>query len=59
MSYKTEGYIRVTTVAIGDELHEEWAVAFYHPVASKLDGMLGRDDIHTIDLCMRQSLRQQ
>ena len=48
-----EGCARVTTVTIGDKLHQEWAVAFDNPVASELDGMLGCDDVHTVDLCVR------
>lgn len=42
--------IRVTTVAIGNELHQKWTVAFDNPIASELDGLLRCDDVHTIDL---------
>ena len=42
----------MTTVAIGDELHQEWAVTLDDPVASELDGMFRCDDVHTVDLCV-------
>jgi len=42
----------VTTVAIGDKLHQKWAISFDDPIASELDGMPGCDDVHTVDLCV-------
>lgn len=42
--------VRVTTVTVRDELHEERTVALSHPFASILNGMPGSDDVHTIDL---------
>jgi acid stress-induced BolA-like protein IbaG/YrbA len=41
---------RVTTVAIGDKLEKEGAVAVNAPLARKLDTLMRSNDIHAIDL---------
>ena len=43
----------MTTVAVSDKLHQQRAVAFDNPVASKLDRLPGRDNVHAIDLYRR------
>lgn len=41
---------RVTTVTVGDKLHQQWAIALRHPFPGILHCMAGSNDVHTVDL---------
>jgi hypothetical protein len=40
----------VAAVTVGDELEEERTVAFHGPFSGVFYGLLGGDDVHSIDL---------
>jgi hypothetical protein len=44
------GDVRVTAIAVGNELHEHGSVAFNHPFPGVFNGLDGRYDVHPIDL---------
>jgi hypothetical protein len=46
-----ERNVRVTTVTVSDELEEEGALLVIHsPFPRELDGLLGGNDVHAVDL---------
>lgn len=45
--------VRVTTISVGNKLEEDWAIAINSPLAGVLDGLMGRDDVHSVHLCSR------
>ena len=40
----------MTTVTVGDELHEKWTFAGGDPLFCKLDALVDSNDIHGINL---------